>query len=151
MKKRVLFLCTGNSCRSQMAEGFLRSLAADQFEAYSAGINPVGLNPNAVRVMKEKGIDISGQQSKNVASYLGQHFPFIITVCDNAREQCPIFPGPAQRLHWGFEDPAHATGNEEEKLGMFRRVRDEIEDHIRSFIDEHGESTSNLRTMRRQS
>jgi arsenate reductase len=150
MKRKVLFLCTGNSCRSQMAEGFLRSLAADQFEAYSAGINPVGLNPNAVRAMKEKGIDISAQKSKNVTSFLGQHFPFIITVCDNAREQCPIFPGPAQRLHWGFEDPAHATGDEGAKLAVFRRVRDEIEDRIRSFIDEHGESPSNLRTMHRQ-
>lgn len=137
MKKRVLFLCTGNSCRSQMAEGFLRSLAADQFEAHSAGINPVGLNPNAVRVMKEKDIDISGQQSKNVASYLGQHFPFVITVCDNAREQCPIFPGPAQRFHWGFDDPAHATGTQIEKLAVFRRVRDEIEGQIRRFIAEH--------------
>jgi arsenate reductase len=151
MKCKVLFLCTGNSCRSQMAEGFLRSLAADQFEAYSAGINPVGLNPNAVLVMKERGIDISGQKSKNVTSYLGQHFPFIITVCDNARAQCPIFPGPAQRLHWGFEDPAHATGNEEARLAVFRRVRDEIEDHIRRFLDEHRQqSSSNLRTMHRQ-
>jgi arsenate reductase len=150
MKRKVLFLCTGNSCRSQMAEGFLRSLAADRFQAYSAGINPVGLNPNAVRVMEEKGIDISGQASKSVTSFLGQHFPFIITVCDNAREQCPIFPGPAKRLHWGLEDPAHATGAEEARLAVFRRVRDEIEDHIRGFIDEHGDSPSNLRTMHRQ-
>jgi arsenate reductase len=87
--------------------------------------------------MKEKDIDISGQQSKNVASYLGQHFPFVITVCDNAREQCPIFPGPAQRFHWGFDDPAHATGTQIEKLAVFRRVRDEIEGQIRRFIAEH--------------
>jgi arsenate reductase (thioredoxin) len=134
MKTKVLFLCTGNSCRSQMAEGFLRSLGGERFEAYSAGTRPSTLNPLAVKVMSEAGIDISPQRSKNASEYLGTHFPYIITVCDNAKESCPIFPGNSTRLHWPFDDPADATGSEEERLAVFRRVRDEIDERIRKFV-----------------
>jgi arsenate reductase (thioredoxin) len=134
MKTKVLFLCTGNSCRSQMAEGFLRSLAADRFEAHSAGTRPSTLNPLAVKAMNEVGIDISQQSSKNASGYLGTHFPYLITVCDNAKESCPIFPGTSIRLHWPFDDPADATGTEEERLAVFRRVRDEIGERIREFV-----------------
>jgi len=112
-KTRVLFLCTGNSCRSQMAEGFLRTYGAEAYEAHSAGIDPTIVNPLAIQVMKEVGIDISQQHSKSVSGYIGQHFPIIVTVCDNAKERCPIFPGPAIRQHWPFDDPAHATGSDE--------------------------------------
>lgn len=130
----VLFLCTGNSCRSQMAEGFLRHLAGDRFAAHSAGTAPTQVNPLAIEVMREKGIDLSAQHSKDVAGYLGRHFPYIITVCDNAREHCPIFPGPALRLHWSLPDPAAAQGTREEQLAVFRQVRDHIERQVREFI-----------------
>lgn len=126
MGPKVLFLCTGNSARSQMAEGYLRHVANDRFEAMSAGIEPKGLNPMAVEAMAEIGIDISRQSSKDVVTLLGQHIPYVITVCDNARERCPIFPRTYKFLHWSFEDPAAATGTREEKLAVFRRVRDEI-------------------------
>jgi arsenate reductase (thioredoxin) len=125
-KPKVLFLCTGNSARSQMAEGYLRHIAGDQFEPLSAGIEPKGLNPLAVEAMREIEIDISHQKSKDVVSFLGQSIPYIITVCDNARERCPIFPRTYKFLHWGFDDPAAAQGTREEKLAVFRRVRDEI-------------------------
>ena len=134
MKKRVLFLCTGNSARSQMAEGLLRHLAGDRFEAASAGTHPVGVNPLAVRAMQEIGVDISAHQSKPLAGFLGQHFPCLITVCDRANESCPVFPGVAQRLHWPFEDPAAAQGSDEERLAVFRRVRDQIAERIREFL-----------------
>ncbi len=123
---KVLFLCTGNSARSQMAEGYLRHIAGDRFEPLSAGIEPKGLSPLAVEAMQEIGIDISRQKSKDVVSFLGQYIPYIVTVCDNARERCPIFPRTFKFLHWSFEDPAAATGTHEEKLAIFRRVRDEI-------------------------
>lgn len=126
MGPKVLFLCTGNSARSQMAEGYLRHVAHERFEAMSAGIEPKGLNPLAVEAMAEIGIDISCQSSKDVVTLLGQHIPYVITVCDNARERCPIFPRTYKFLHWSFEDPAAATGTREEKLAVFRRVRDEI-------------------------
>ncbi len=132
-KPRVLFLCTGNSCRSQMAEGWLRHQAGDRFEVFSAGTQPQRVNPDAVRVMQEAGVDISRQQSKSVSKFLGQHFAYVITVCDRANEACPIFPGAGQRLHWPFEDPAHATGSEVERLAVFRRVRDEIAARVRGF------------------
>ena len=123
-KQRVLILCTGNSARSQMTEGLLRDLAGDRFEVFSAGTKPVGLNPNAVAALKELGIDISGHRSKSVDEFAGQQFDFVITVCDNARESCPIFPGAGQRIHQSFEDPASApVAQQPEK---FRRVRDEI-------------------------
>ena len=133
MKTRVLFLCTGNSCRSQMAEGFLRAYGGQTHDAHSAGTRPSTVNPLAVQVMSEVGIDISGHRSKNVTEYLGQHFPLVITVCDNAKEHCPIFPGPCIREHWPFEDPAEATGTDEERLKVFRNVRDQIAARVQSL------------------
>lgn len=134
MKQKVLFLCTGNSCRSQMAEGWLRHLAGDRFEAVSAGTHPVGLNPNAVTVMGEVGVDISKHVSKRVDSYVDQPFHYVITVCDNAQEACPVFPGASAKLHWNFDDPAKATGTYEQQLIIFRKTRDEIADRIRQFL-----------------
>ncbi len=122
-KKRVLILCTGNSARSQMAEGLLRQFASERFEVFSAGTNPAGLNPHAIEAMREIGIDISGQRSKSVEEFVDQKFDYVITVCDNAREACPIFPGKAERVHHSFEDPAAAMDNPAE---AFRRVRDEL-------------------------
>lgn len=125
-KPKVLFLCTGNSARSQMAEGYLRYVAGDGFEALSAGIEPKGLNPLAVEAMGEIGIDISHQKSKDVVNFLGQYIPYIVTVCDNAREHCPIFPRTYKFLHWSLDDPAAAQGSHDDRLAVFRRVRDEI-------------------------
>lgn len=133
-RKRVLFLCTGNSCRSQMAEGALRELAGDRFTAASAGTSPTRINPLAIRVMAEIGIDISGQRSKSVVEMMGEPFDYVITVCDNARESCPIFPGGSTKLHWSFVDPAAAEGTVDERLQVFRRVRDEIVSNIRNFV-----------------
>lgn len=130
MKPKVLFLCTGNSARSQMAEGYLRHAASGRFEAMSAGIEPTALNPLTIAAMRELSIDISGQKSKNVVTLLGLHVPFVITVCDDARERCPIFPGTFKFLHWSFDDPAAAEGTTEERLAVFRRVRDEIIERI---------------------
>ncbi len=126
MKPKVLFLCTGNSARSQMAEGYLRHVAADRFTPMSAGVEPKELNPLAVEAMAEMGIDISRQTSKDVVSLLGQHIPYVVTVCDNAKQRCPIFPGTWKFLHWSVEDPAEATGTREQRLNVFRRVRDQI-------------------------
>jgi len=135
-KTKVLFLCTGNSARSQMAEGYLRHVADDRFEAMSAGIEPKGLNPLAVEAMREIGIDISRQKSKDVVSLLDQHVPYVVTVCDNAKERCPIFSGTGKFLHWSFADPAAATGTQEERLAVFRRIRDEIVERIdREFVE----------------
>ena len=125
-KPKVLFLCTGNSARSQMAEGYLRYAAGDHFEPLSGGIEPKGVNPLAVEAMNEIGIDISHQKSKDVVSFLGQYIPYVITLCEDAKERCPIFPRTFKFLHWGFDDPAAAKGSHEEKLAVFRRVRDEI-------------------------
>ena len=133
-KMKVLFLCTGNSCRSQMAEGWARALKGDAIEAYSAGIETHGLNPLAVRVMAEAGVDISGHRSKHVDALKGVTFDYVVTVCDNARESCPLFPGETRVVHVGFDDPprlAKLAKNEEEALGHYRRVRDEI----RAFIE----------------
>jgi arsenate reductase len=136
MKPKVLFLCTGNSARSQMAEGYLRHVAADRFEALSAGLEPKGHNPLAVEAMREIGIDISKQHSKDVVTLLGQHVPYVVTVCDNARERCPIFPGTWKFLHWSLGDPAQAVGTHEERLAVFRRVRDQITAQIdREFVE----------------
>ncbi len=129
-KAKVLFLCTGNSARSQMAEGHLRNLASSNFEPLSAGIEPKGLHPLAVEVMQEIGIDISQQTSKDVREFLGQAIPYVVTVCDNAKQRCPIFPRTYKFLHWSLEDPAEVTGSHEEKLAVFRRVRDEIRQRI---------------------
>jgi len=126
MKTRVLFLCTGNSARSQMAEGYLRRAAGDRYEAMSAGIELKGLNPLAVEAMREIGIDISQQKSKEVEELLGTNPAYVVTVCDNAKEKCPLFPGSFKSVHWDLQDPAGAEGGQEEKLAVFRRVRDEI-------------------------
>jgi arsenate reductase (thioredoxin) len=133
-KPKVLFLCTGNSARSQMAEGYLRHVAPDQFEALSAGIEPRGLNPLAVEAMREIGIDISGRRSKDVREFLGQSISHVVTVCDNAKEHCPVFPGAFRFLHWSLDDPASATGTHDEKLAVFRRVRDEITSRIQQEL-----------------
>jgi arsenate reductase (thioredoxin) len=130
VRPKVLFLCTGNSARSQMAEGYLRHVAADDYEPLSAGIEPKGLNPLAVEAMREIGIDISQQQSKDVVGFLGQYIPYVVTVCDSAQQHCPIFPRIYKYLHWSIEDPAAATGTHEEKLQVFRRIRDEIAKRI---------------------
>ena len=125
-KTRVLFLCTHNSARSQMAEGLLRHLAGDRFEVYSAGTEATFVRPEAVSVMAELGIDISGQDSETLHRYLDEPFDHVVTVCDDANEACPVFPGARNRLHWSFRDPSRATGDDEERLGVFREVRDEI-------------------------
>ena len=131
---KVLFLCTGNSCRSQMAEGLLRHLAGDRFEVVSAGTEPTAVNPLAVAAMREIGIDISAQRSKSVKEFLGEPFSYVITVCDNANQRCPIFPGTFKRLHWSLQDPAAAVGSAAERMPVFRRVRDEIAQRVRDFI-----------------
>lgn len=127
MKPQVLILCTGNSCRSHLAEGILRAAAGDLIDVQSAGSRPVGyVHPMAIQVMQEIGIDISGHRSKSMNEFLAQRIDTVITVCGNADQACPMFPGQVHRHHWGFDDPAHATGTEEEVLAVFRRVRDEI-------------------------
>ena len=130
MKQRVLFICTHNSARSQMAEGLLRRLGGERFEVFSAGTEATHVRPLAIRAMAEIGIDISGQQSKTLGRYLGEPFDDVITVCDAANEVCPIFPGAKQRRHWSFEDPSKATGSEDEQLAVYRHVRDEIRARI---------------------
>jgi arsenate reductase len=132
-KKRVLILCTGNSARSQMAEGLLRHDAGERFEVESAGTKASFVRPEATAVMSELGIDVSGHRSKNVEEFEGQQFDYVITVCDNARESCPVFFGKAKKLHHDFEDPAALTGSEEERLARFRRVRDELRGFLREF------------------
>jgi arsenate reductase len=134
MKKRVLFLCTGNSARSQMAEGHLRRLAGDRFEVFSAGTHPVGLNPKAVAAMKEIGVDISNHHSKSVDDFVGQEFDYVITVCDSAKESCPIFAGAANRLHYSFPDPGAAQGSVDEQMQVFRKVRDAIGMTLQVFL-----------------
>jgi arsenate reductase len=129
-RRRALFLCTHNSARSQMAEGLLRHLAGDRFEVMSAGTEATSVRPEATRAMAELGVDISGQSSKALERYLGETFDYVVTVCDDANETCPIFPGAKNRLHWSFRDPSRAEGSEEERLGVFRTVRDEIHDRI---------------------
>lgn len=129
-KHRILFLCTHNSARSQMAEGVVRSLAGDRFEVFSAGTEATRVRPLAIRAMAEQGIDISRQESKTLDRYLGEPFDAVITVCDQAAEACPVFPGAKQRLHWSFPDPSRATGSEEEQLAVYRRVRDAIRQRI---------------------
>jgi arsenate reductase len=132
-KKSVLILCTGNSNRSQMAEGFLRHYGGDRFEVFSAGSVPSFVNPVAIEVMKESGIDISGQRSKHLREFLNRRFDYVITVCDAANETCPVFPGNVTRLHWSFPDPPHGTKVTEEVKNEFRRVRDLIRDKFKDF------------------
>jgi arsenate reductase len=134
MKKKILVLCTGNSCRSQIAEGYLRQFAGDKAEVYSAGIETHGVNPRAVETMKEEGIDISKHTSNNIDEYRNIDFDFVITVCDNAKERCPFFPTKAKRFHQNFPDPAKATGTEEEIKEQFRKVRQQIKDYCIKFI-----------------
>ncbi len=141
LKPKVLFLCTQNSCRSQMAEGFLRQLAGDRFEAASAGAEATRVNPDAIRVMKEAGIDISTQRSKDASEFQGQHFTYVVRVCDGAKETCPIFPGALKYRDWGLDDPATAKGTEVERLEVFRRVRDEIKQRVREFVEKERKDT----------
>lgn len=136
-KKRVLILCTGNSARSQMAEGLLRHIAGDRTEVFSAGVEQSFVRSHAIEAMREVGIDISGHRSKSVDEFAGQEFDYVITVCDNARERCPIFPGKTKRIHWSFDDPAAAEGDEAHRLAVFRRVRDEIKGRLREFVKEN--------------
>ena len=139
-KKRVLFLCTGNSARSQMAEAFLRHYAGDQYEAHSAGLEPKDMNPFTIQVMEEIGFSMKEHSSKGVAVYLGKTlFQYLITVCDHAEKNCPTaWPGVNQRLHWSFEDPAAFEGSEGEKLKKFREVRDQIEQKVRNWVSGQG-------------
>src|SRR5437588_8944751 len=134
MTQRVLFICTHNSARSQMAEGLLRHLGGERFEAFSAGTEATHVRPLAIKTMGELGIDISGQQSKTLDRYLNEPFDEVITVCDTAAEACPIFPGAAHRRHWSFPDPSKATGSEEEQLAVYRRVRDAIRVRIEAEL-----------------
>jgi len=137
-KIKVLFLCTGNSTRSQMAEAFLKKYGGDEFEAYSAGLEPKGINPYTKRVMEEIGVNLSGQYSKHVGEYMGKlHFGYLITLCGEAEEKCPtVFPGIGQRLHWSFEDPSAFVGSDDKKLAKFREVRDQIERRIQTWLAE---------------
>lgn len=135
--KNILVLCTGNSCRSQLAEGYLRYFAGEKAHVYSAGIETHGVNPKAIKVMAEDGIDISGHTSNHVDEYLHIPFDYVITVCDNANEACPYFPGHTERFHHNFPDPAKATGTEEEVMDRFRQVRDMIKAYSAGFVKEH--------------
>ena len=133
-KARVLFLCTHNSARSQMAEGLLRHLAGIHFEAHSAGTEATHVKPLAMRAMNEIGVDISGHESKTLERYLGEPFDYVITVCDDANEACPFFPGAKSRLHWSLPDPSAAKGSEEERLAVFRSVRDQLRDCLQTAL-----------------
>ena len=135
MKKKILVLCTGNSCRSQIAEGYLRHFAIDKAEIYSAGVETHGVNPKAVQTMQEDGIDISNHTSNNINEYQDIEFHFVVTVCDNAKENCPYFPSTAVKFHQNFTDPAKTTGTEEESNKQFRKVRDEIKAYCKNFVE----------------
>jgi arsenate reductase len=135
--KKILVLCTGNSCRSQIAEGYLRHFAGDIAEIYSAGIETHGVNPKAVEIMKRDGIDISGHTSNHIDEYADINFDFVITVCDNARESCPYFPSNAIKLHYNFPDPAKARGSEEQIMEQFGEVREMIREYVRAFVDQN--------------
>jgi arsenate reductase len=144
VKKRVLILCTGNSARSQMAEGLLRHLAGDRFEVFSAGSKPSRVNLYAIRAMEKRGIDISGQRSKHLSEYLDQPFDYVITVCNQAAETCPIFPGKAERIHWSFPDPAAIEGSDAEMLAAFEQVRDDLEAKLSAWASalSHGPTST---------
>ncbi len=133
--KKILVLCTGNSCRSQIAEGYLRHFAGDRAKVYSAGVETHGVNPRAIAIMAEDGLDISGHTSNHVDEYADVDFDFVITVCDNARERCPYFPTRAEKLHHNFPDPAKATGTEEEVVAEFRRVREMVKTYAKDFVE----------------
>jgi len=136
MTKKVLILCTHNSSRSQMAEGLLRELADGQMEVYSAGTEPSRVHPLAIKAMAERGIDISGHTSKHLSQFLDDTLDYVITVCDDANETCPVFPGAAHRIHWSFPDPSAAEGSEEERLAVYQTVRDSIEDRLKGWLAE---------------
>jgi arsenate reductase len=136
-KKKVLILCTGNSCRSQIAHGYLEHFAGEKADVYSAGVETHGVNPRAVAIMAEDGIDISHHTSNNIDEYLGIDFDFIITVCDNAKERCPYIPGKAKRFHHNFPDPAKAKGSDTEIKEQFRKVREEIKNYSKVFVNEN--------------
>ncbi len=133
-KKKLLIICTGNSARSQMAEGLFRHYGGEQYEVFSAGTHPSQVRPEAIAVMREIGIDISGHRSKSVDEFLGQRMDLVITVCDNARESCPVFPGAPRALHWPFPDPAEEKGPEQARLAAFRAVRDQIKARVLEFL-----------------
>ncbi len=133
-KKRILVLCTGNSARSQMGEGLFRAEGGDAFEVFSAGTRPSAVRPEAIAVMKEIGIDISGHRSKSVDEFAGQSFDYVVTVCDNARDNCPVFPAGAVRLHWSFEDPDAVRDNQDHRFAAFRQIRDQIRDRVQAFV-----------------
>ena len=135
--KKVLVLCTGNSCRSQIAEGYLRYFAGDKAAVYSAGVETHGVNPRAIATMAEDGIDISGHTSNNISEYTGIDFDYIITVCDNAKERCPVFPSTAKKFHENFPDPAKASGTPEEVTAKFTEVRNIIKDYTKAFVEQH--------------
>ena len=135
--KKILVLCTGNSCRSQIAEGYLRHFAGDKAEIYSAGIETHGVNPKAIEIMKRDGIDISAHTSNNVNEYLDIDFDYVLTVCDNAKESCPYFPTNAVKMHYNFPDPAKATGSAEEVMEQFREVREMIRKYAQNFVNEN--------------
>src|SRR5574337_898753 len=139
---RVLFVCTHNSARSQMAEGFLRARAGDRFDVASAGTEPTRVHPLAIRVMEEVGIDLTGHTSKTIDAFLGQQWDYVITVCDSANERCPLFSGETTRIHWSFDDPSQATGTDEDRLKTFRLVRDAIHAKLREWLAEHESSTT---------
>jgi arsenate reductase len=136
-KKKILVLCTGNSCRSQIAEGYLKYFAKDKAKVYSAGIETHGVNPRAIETMKEDGIDISKHTSNHIDEYSHLDFDFVITVCDNAKERCPYFPTTAKKFHQNFPDPARATGTEEEIKQQFRKVRQQIKDYCKNFVQKN--------------
>ncbi len=150
MKKRIIFICTHNSARSQMAEGILRALYGERFEVFSAGTEPKDVNPFAIKVMEEIGIDISKQRAKSVKEFLGEEFDLVVTVCDHAKESCPFFPGGKIYAHKGFEDPSQFRGDEEEILSAFRRVRDEIKDWIEKSFGEESDIFSNSTFIKRE-
>ena len=131
---RVLFVCTGNSARSVMAEALVRTKGGDAFDVHSAGTDPRGINPLTLKILAEAGIDASWARSKSVTDYLGQRFDYVVTVCDEARQVCPVFPGVHESLHWGYEDPAEAVGTEEERLAVFRRVFVQLGERINQFV-----------------
>ncbi|NSL89322.1 arsenate reductase ArsC [Chitinophaga sp. Mgbs1] len=135
--KKILVLCTGNSCRSQMAEGYLKHFAGDNAEVYSAGVETHGVNPRAIATMQADGIDIADHTSNNIDEYRSIDFDFVITVCDNAKERCPFFPSGARKFHYNFPDPAKATGTEAEIMEQFKAVREEIKKYSRNFIQEN--------------
>ncbi|MCP4633637.1 MAG: arsenate reductase ArsC [candidate division Zixibacteria bacterium] len=133
--KKVLFVCTGNSCRSQMAEGLLRFHGAGEIEVFSAGTSPGVLNPKAIEVMQELGLDISHQESESIDKYINRQFDYVITVCSNVAENCPTYPGETQMLHWNLDDPAETEGDDDEVLKVFRQIRDEIGEKITGFLE----------------